>query len=655
MTDERRTVVALAAGGDVTLEVGDDLSTFVTLRGKALTGADPSEGLSVDGAPVTRFAYSDHETRDVDDAAHGPGAQAVVRGVAHGGIRKQLTLTTFQKLAGLVVVDVTYTNTSDRPVAVAGWRSGAHVLLDHPDGFYTFSGTTYTDRRDWVHPMGDGFRQENGLGMDSSDYGGGTPVATVWRRDAALSVGHLEPVPRALWLPVARVVGGASVAVEGRSARTLEPGEQFAPERTFVAAHAGDHFVALRLYRDYMAGLGLVAPHAPESAFEPVWCAWGYERDFTVEEVLGTLPKVVDLGLTWAVLDDGWQTNEGDWGLEPKRFPGGDADMRAVTDQVRASGLRPRLWWAPLAADPTSALYAERPDMLLLDTDGKPQTVTWWDDFTLCPAYQPTIDYFVAQSRKFVLDWGFEGLKLDGQHLNAVGPCYNPAHGHARPEESTEGLARFWKAIYDAVHAANPEAVVEFCPCGTALDFHHLPYVDQYPSADPLSSYQVRSKGKSVKALMGAGCSYAGDHVELSDCHDDFASSYGVGAVLSTKFTYPAGPDADIVLTPAKEALWKRWIGLYRQHRLATGDYRGDLYDIGFDVPEAHAIAKGTTMHYAFYADEWSGAVELRGLGQGTYRLTDPFHGTDLGTVSGPDATVELTFARFQLVVAEPM
>ncbi len=137
--------------------------------------------------------------------------------------------------------------------------------------------------------------------------------------------------------------------------------------------------------------------------------------------------------------------------------------------------------------------------------------------YTLCPAYQPTVNYFVRQVKRFIRDWGYEGLKIDGQHLNGVTPCYNPAHRHARPEESTEGLAQFWKAVYEAAHKANHNAVIELCPCGTAFAFHNLPYVDQYPASDPRSSYQVRTKGKTMKALMGQGSSYAGDHVELSD------------------------------------------------------------------------------------------------------------------------------------------
>ena len=60
--------------------------------------------------------------------------------------------------------------------------------------------------------------------------------------------------------------------------------------------------------------------------------------------------------------------------------------------------------------------------------------------YTQCPAYQPTIDYFKDVTRRIIGDWGFEGLKLDGQHLNSVAPCYNKAHNHARPEESVEKL-----------------------------------------------------------------------------------------------------------------------------------------------------------------------------------------------------------------------
>jgi alpha-galactosidase len=657
-TDRGPQVVG-AGDASITLEFDDRLHSRVAVDGQTVTRFDAGEALILGDTTIDTFGYRGHRTRRTRHPRHGDGVVVTIQGESSDHVRKTVELTTYRRLSGMTVMKVTYTNRSSGPLKVTGWRNGAHELLETPGGFYTFSGSTHEDRRDWVQPMSAGFFQENSLGMDASDYGGGTPLASVWRRGAGLSVGHVEPVARILRMPVRRSEHGASLAIEGDTPRTLEPGEKLTTDTTFLIAHQRDHFVPLQRYRDYMSDIGLRAPKAPASAFAPVWCAWGYERGFTVEQVLGTLPKVRDVGFRWAGLDDGWQTNEGDWDINLAKFPRGEADMKAFTRSVRDAGLLSRLWWAPLAADPESNLYKRHPDMLLLDAKGNKQDVSWWDSYTLCPAYQPTIDYFVGLARKFIGDWGYEGLKTDGQHLNAVAPCYNPAHRHARPEESTEGLALFWKAIHDAAHGANPDAVVELCPCGTAFAFHNLPYVDQYPASDPTSSYQVRSKGKSMKALMGGGSSYAGDHVELSDGGDDFASSYGVGAVLSTKFTYPSDPPGtrpgdEKVLTPEKEALWRKWVALYDRYMLSTGEYRGELYDIGFDKPEAHVIAKDSTLHYAFYADRWDGKVELRGLERGRrYRLTDPFTGASLGVADSRHDTVRLTFEKFQLVVAE--
>jgi alpha-galactosidase len=518
-----------------------------------------------------------------------------------------------------------------------------------------------------VQPLKAGFDQRNTLSMAASDYGGGIPMANIWRRDAGLAVGHVEPVPRLLDLPVRKTATGASIAIEtvatdGARAMKFEPGASLSTDRTFLVAHTGDHFSALTQFRQFLEDEGVAAPKAPESAFAPVWCAWGYEREFTMDQVVNTLPKARELGFEWAVLDDGWQTNEGDWHLDKKKFPRGDDDMRDFVKRIRAQGMKPRLWIAPLAADPGSDVLHDHADMLLLDAYGAFQTVSWWNSLTQCPAYQPTIDYYVALTRKIIGDWGFEGLKLDGQHLNSVAPCYNKAHNHKRPTESVEKLGDFWMAIHKAAREANPNAVVELCPCGTVFNFHNLPATDQYPSSDPLSSWQVRHKGKTFKAISGHGSSFAGDHVELSDHANDFASSVGIGAVISTKFTWPKDTDKPVetlppggyVLTPEKEALWRKWVTIYKQNMLPKGEYLGQLYDIGFDKPEAHAISKDGAMNYAFYAERWDGKVELRGLGAGRYRVRDIFNDRDLGTVDAKTNSLNARFERFLLVQAVP-
>jgi len=653
----------LVASGSLAIDFNDRLHTRLFRDGRALTSHHASETLLCKDGEVADFALVGHTVESVDDPQHGRGTRHVITGRSDGAVEKVVEIIAFDRHPDMATMRVRYRNQGTQPLLVDGWRNVAHELPDAPGGFWSFSGTTHEDRRDWVQPVGKGFDQRNTLGMDASDYGGGTPVADLWRRDVGVAVGHLEPVARLLDLPVRKNRTGAAIAVESTHAATLAPGETLVTEHTYLCVHQGDHFTPLQRYRAFMAEQGLVAPVAPEAAFAPVWCAWGYGRDFTREQVLATLPKVRGLGFGWAVIDDGWQTNEGDWRLDPRKFPRGQEDMRAFVRAIKDAGLRPRLWLAPLAADPGSDILHDHPDMLLLDKNGSVQKISWWNAFTQCPAYRPTVDYYVALVKKIVGDWGFDGIKFDGQYLNAVAPCYNPAHQHARPEESCEKLADFWKAIHEAAHAANRDAVVELCPCGTAFAFHNLPATDQYPASDPTSSWQVRSKGKSMKALMGDRSSYAGDHVELSDGGRDFASSVGIGAVISTKFTWPKDtdhpseplPPGGLVLTPGKEALWRKWSKLYRQHMLPHGEYLGALYDIGFDRPEAHAIAKDDALYYAFYADRWDGSLELRGLAAGRYRVRDLFNDVELGVVDAQGNTLHARFEHFLLLKAAPV
>lgn len=654
-----------AAIGDsrLTIEFDQAMHSRLLRSNMPLTGFDPGETLQIKGGRrLDRFTLLDHAQSHISDE-HGPGRRLVLRGIVPGEVEKQLTVTIYDRYPGAAILDLAYRNIGKAPLTVSGWHAAAHTVLPHPGGAWSYSGASYPNRRDWVQPVGPRFDQRNFMGMNASDYGGGTPVAVVWRRDVGLAVGHIETVPKLVALPITATPAGTRIAMEGDAPVTLAPGETLTVPRTFVMTHEGDHFRPLDAYRRIMAERGLAAPAIPDASYEPIWCAWGYERNFTTQEIYDTLPKAKALGLSWAVLDDGWQTSEGDWKVDRTKFPRGDADMRAFADKIKAMGMRPRLWFTPLAVDPGTDLLHDHSDMLLLGPDGAVQNVTWWNSFTMCPAYPPTVEFFKAQVRRIIGEWGYEGLKLDGQHLNGVAPCYNPAHNHKRPEESFEKLQDFWKALYDQAIAINPNAVIEICPCGDSFAFHNIPAMNNTPASDPESSWQVRLKGKTFKATMGPSAPFSGDHVELSDRHDDFASSYGVGAILSTKFTWPRDtdhptdklPPGGFVLTPTKEALWRKWINLYRENMLPKGQYRGELYDIGFDKPEGHAVAANGKLHYAFFADKWHAPIELRGLEKGRYALTDPFTGKSLGTVSGPTAVIPATFEHFLLVQAAPI
>ncbi|MBO9602796.1 MAG: alpha-galactosidase [Novosphingobium sp.] len=644
--------------GVLTFEFDSGLHSRLSRQAEMLTSMEAGEGVRLaDGKVLDRFVMLGHEETPVAG-----GRRHSLRGLAEAQLEKRVDLLFRDFCPGAALMTVGYRNVGKQPLAIARWWVAAHTLLRHPKGAWTFSGASHPDRRDWVQPVARDFQQRNYMGMNGSDYGGGTPVSVVWRPDVGLAVGHVEKVPKLIALPVSSQPDGTRIAIEGDQPILLLPGESTTLPETFVMVHSGDHFAPLDAYRRLMAERGLAAPPVPDSSYAPIWCAWGYERNFTLEQVYGTLPKAKSIGCDWAVLDDGWQKAIGDWTADTGKFLEGNAGIKAFADRIKTYGMRPKLWISPLSAAPGSDLMREHRDMLLLDADGAAQNVSWWNSYTLCPAYQPTVEYFKAVTRRIIGDWGFEGLKIDGQDLNGVAPCYNPAHNHARPEESVEKLQDFWKAIYDTAIGIDPDTNIEICPCGDSFAFFNIPAINNTPASDPESSWQVRLKGKTFKAMMGPSAPFSGDHVELSDGGDDFASTYGIGGIPSTKFTWPKDtdeptdrlPPGGFALTPEKEELWRHWIALYRRNMLSKGQYRGELYDIGFDRPEGHVVAADGKLHYAFYATEWDGPIELRGLAEGTYRLTNSFTGEPLGTATPTGNLIDAKFHGFLVIEAAP-
>lgn len=606
---------------------------------------------------LSKFRFTETKTNKIISPL-GLIKQTIIKGVDETGIEKSVIIGIVEGHENCFTLKTIYKNNSGKSQIISKIIQNNRIINSNSKGFWTYSGATHQDRRDWLQPIKSDFNQSNFMGMNASDYGGGSPIIDVWCSDYGVAIGHLETSPKLVSFPVIATKSGVSIAMNFEKEIDFPVNGLVETIETFVILHKGDYFSPLTKYRQFMSKKGLEPAKCNEACYEPIWCAWGYDRDFTTEEVINTLPKVKELGLKWVVLDDGWQTSEGDWKLDKNKFPKGDESMREFVRNIKSQGLRPRLWFSPLCADPGTDILHDHTDMLLLNQWGEPQLVSWWNAFYLCPSYRPTVEYMKSLVSKFIGDWGFEGLKIDGQHLNGVSPCYNKSHNHRHPEDSFEHLQDFWREIYEAVIEINPDAVFEVCPCGTSYSYFNMPYFNQAPAADPLSSWQVRLKGKTLKALMGPHASYSGDHVELSDNGNDFASSVGVGAIVSTKFTWPnegRGKDANFKLDNKREALWKKWIDIYNKYQLPKGEYLGELYDIGFDKPEAHVIRKDGALFYSFYAPKWKSKIEFRGLGSGNYSVFDYFNGVKLGEVSAKNRFLNVAFDKFLLVKAKPI
>ncbi|HXM92946.1 MAG TPA: alpha-galactosidase [Candidatus Dormibacteraeota bacterium] len=615
----------------------------------------------------------------------------------HAGLQEALTIEVYDDFPALALLSATLRNIGQKDVILDSVSLQRHRLNAHlgdaqaaPHEMWSFHGSSLKWGKDDVLPVPAKFSQENPFGIpvevggDLGRVGGGIPVVAFWTRNVGEAIGHIETLPLVLSIPVATTNDESVLTSVRLAAKTmLKPGDVYSTPRTFLAVYKGDYYQPLSMWSNAVEREGLARPANNEENYAVSWCGWGYESDVTPSQMLATIPKLKELGIHWATLDDRWFNNYGDWKPRTDTFPG-DA-IQKMASNFHARGIKLQLWWLPLAVEDghhgyggqkfvVSEVVKEHPDWLVLDKNGKPARMTR-NLATLCPAVPGVRAYYKQLTERFIRDWGFDGHKLD--NIYATPPCYNPKHHHKSPLDSVYAMGEVYKTIFETTRALKPDSVTQSCPCGTPPSLAWFRYMDQAVTADPVGSVQVRRRIKMYKALLGPRAAIYGDHVELTriigegdkeqDLGDDFASTLGTGGVLGTKFTWPDyGPKLkDVYLKPDKEAHWKKWIDLYNAKMLSKGNFR-DLYVYGYDLPEAYAIEKDGSMFYAFYAPEkvslkkttgekWRGEVELRGLEAGkNYKIADYVNNRDYGLVAGPTAKLTVEFMENLLLEAAP-
>lgn len=595
-------------------------------------------------------------------------------------IERTLVVEAYDNFPGIALVRSTYKNvgTTDfqlDEVLMQQHRFNSHAEdakgAAHPYDMWAFEGSSYDWGKDDVFRLTRNFSQPNFMGEAvKGGFGGGIPVAAFWTASVGEAIGHVETVPWTLSIPVKVESDGrvsASIAIPVNAA--LPPGKSYSTPRSFVAVYAGDFYEPLRMWSRVLQKEGWELPRPSNEAYHVSWCGWGYQFNVTPKQMLGTIPKLKELGIRWATLDDRWFDTYGDWNPRSDTFPGNA--IEEMVSEFHRQGIMAQLWWLPLGVEDgqgkwpshkyvVAKIVKEHPEWLILDKNGKHARMTR-DLAALCPAVPEVQSYYKQLTEKFIRDWGFDGSKLD--NIYSVPACYNPTHHHTSPEDSVKAMGEVYKTIFEATRAIKPESVTQACPCGTPPSLAWLPFIDQAVTADPVGAVQVRRRIKMYKALLGPQAAVYGDHVELSamtplgnghwsENGADFASTLGTGGVPGTKFVWPeAGAKfKPVALTSDKEQHWKKWIALYNEKMLSRGEFR-NLYVYGYDIPEGYAIEKDGKMYYAFFTDPgkpFGGEVELRGLSPGTYQVVDYVDGRTLGSVTADGAKTPQMKAEFR-------
>jgi alpha-galactosidase len=222
--------------------------------------------------------------------------------------------------------------------------------------------------------------------------------------------------------------------------------------------------------------------------------------------------------------------------------------------------------------------------------------------------------------------------------------------------------------IFKTASIYKPDFLIEYCACGIPPTIFHLPWTNLAVTSDPNIS-QITSRIKMYKAIRG----------------DDFP-------VLEEYCGVLAGPVYQLAIgsggvpgtfTTQLDSYNEKWLNIYLQYQLSKGEYL-NLYDIGFDYPEAHVIKKNGCLYYAFYTHAWdklgsherkyrfatefdfsrsnpsepeypteyfSGKVEFRGLDMNKeYKVVDYVNNKELGILKGDNPYLNITFDDYLLV-----
>jgi alpha-galactosidase len=212
-------------------------------------------------------------------------------------------------------------------------------------------------------------------------------------------------------------VGGASAADEIPVVRCRVE----AARRVVVAADspvvvartaaAGGIEGAKAAFADRFAAASGVGPLRPAPT---IWCSWyRYFTEVTEADIGENVAAIGarELPVDVIQIDDGYQTDPGDWTSLSSRFH----SLPALVDRIRAAGRRAGIWTAPFLVGARSHVAAEHPDWIVRTEGGAPAPVlpNWGQETHPLDVTHPVVREHLASVFEWFAGIGIDFFKLD--------------------------------------------------------------------------------------------------------------------------------------------------------------------------------------------------------------------------------------------------
>lgn len=207
--------------------------------------------------------------------------------------------------------------------------------------------------------------------------------------------------------------------------------------------------------------------HARVPARAPTgWCSWYYyftkvDEDAVVDNLDALARLKADVPCDYVMVDDGHQSDIGDWLDTNSKFPSG---MAALAGRIRDAGFDAGIWTAPFLAGARSRLFREHPNWFVRTDRGKarvgivnPAWGTPGTCYALDTTHPDALAWLESVAATLVHEWGYHILKLDFLYAAAL-----PGQRHDTRATRAEALRRGLEAVRSG---AGEDAFLLGCGC----------------------------------------------------------------------------------------------------------------------------------------------------------------------------------------------
>ncbi len=242
------------------------------------------------------------------------------------------------------------------------------------------------------------------------------------------------------------------------------------------------------------------------NTWEPFW------HNINEKMIYELADAAAECGFEEFVIDDGWQSSYGDWGINPEKFPNG---LKPVFDYIKSKGMKPGIWISLAAAEKASKVFKEHPEWLIRKADGSPINLQYdqdkmynWESYSMCMT-SGWYDHIKGIILNLIKEHGLEYVKADFAVATGAytfdktrSGCHakdHPMH-QDRNESLLEMYQRTWQ-LFDDLHQEAPSLFID-CTYETMgglqlIDLDMCKHADgnwlsNFSEKPPLGSLRVR-------------------------------------------------------------------------------------------------------------------------------------------------------------------